>query len=214
MNNSRPTKNLLYEKIYEHVAEKIQLGEFKEGDKISEEELAAAMGVSRTPVREALTYLSSKGIIEKIPRRGFFIRETNKEEKEEAYQIIAYLERLAVSLAINSLDEEAYNKLRELVAKMEIAIQFKNKADYIKAQSQFHEMITDCENKTLVELLHTLKTGHIPQTYVGNSDELFESFKVSNQEHTEILNAMMDKDLKKVVALIDKHWEIQFENLL
>lgn len=204
----------LYEKIYEYVCEKIQNGEYKVGDRIVEEDLSKKMGVSRTPIREALAHLSSQGIIEKIPRRGFFISAVDKNKKNEIYQVIGHLEKLAVSTSINLLTEEDYNKLREVIAKMDIAIKFKNFSDYTKAQKEFHEIICRCDNQTLMDLINSLKISHIPQTYIGSDEKLFKSFEYCNEEHKQILEALIDKDLVKLFKLIDEHWQIKFENLV
>ncbi len=200
-------KSLLKDKIYAYVAENVQNGVFTPGIKICEDTIASSLKVSRTPVREALTQLAYEGIVEKIPRRGFFVTKVDRTKSVEVFEVIGHLDMLVAQLAHPHLDETDYKKMRELIAKMDLSIRFENYADYSKNQNEFHEAYASkCPNKTLVSTLNSLMFSHIPHTYTGSGSELFEHNRICNKEHEEMLTAFQGQDLQHLGEIVKDHW--------
>lgn len=202
--------SLLKDKIYNYVTTNVQNGIFKPGSKLNEEAISNAVNVSRTPVREVLTQLASEGYIEKHPRRGFYVREWSKKEKVETYEVIGSLDFLCAKKAIHYLEEKDFQLMRESIAKMDISIQFQNYSDYVKSQSIFHSVyIEKCQNEVLIEIINNLRKSPMPVTYSSAElydDALFQLFALNNQQHKEILDALVSKDLSMLEKLILDHW--------
>jgi DNA-binding GntR family transcriptional regulator len=129
----------LRDQIYSYLSTQVQEGKYKPGNKINELEISKRLDVSRTPVREALTQLSSEGLIVKIPRRGFFVRNYNATDKGEVYTVIACLDELAARLAADRLTGADYLKLEELTEKIDLSIKYRNYDDYVYNQNCFHD---------------------------------------------------------------------------
>lgn len=200
-------KELLKKKIYDYVATNVQSGYFAPGAKICEETLAKELNVSRTPVRDALSQLSFEGVVEKIPHRGFFVRNATPEKLNELYQVIGHLDKLVASLACAYMDEKDYRKMQEIIDKMDLAIRYENFPDYSQNQNFFHSVYSEkCPNKTLCLKLNELTHNHIPHTYTGSGSELYKYCDLCNKEHKQILDSFMSKDYVRLQELIVEHW--------
>lgn len=200
----------LKEEIYNYIKENIFLGRLLPNEKITEEPIASCFGVSRTPVREVLTQMASEGMIIKIPRKGFYVRKTTPEEKIETYEVIACLDILCAEKAMNHLDENDILKLKETVAKMEVAIQYHNFSDYIKSQIDFHNIyIEKCGNKVLINTINGILNNTVDKTFTFEhlDDHSFELLAKSNQEHKLIITCFIEKNKTKLSEIIMEHWK-------
>lgn len=218
MENKEKNGSLLKDQIYKYVTINVQDGVFKPGSKLNEEAISSALKVSRTPVREVLTQLASEDYIEKLPRRGFFVRGWTMEEKREAYEVIGALDFLCAKKAMEFLDEKDYKLMRESIAKMDLAIEFQNYPDYVKNQLLFHSVyIEKCRNKVLIKTIDHLRNSPMPVTYSSQEQHdliLFQLFASNNQQHKEILEAMISRDLVRLETLILDHWNEYNANYL
>ena len=197
----------LRDTVYEYVAKNVQNGVYTPAVKISEESVARDLGVSRTPVRAALSQLALEGVVEKIPRRGFFVKKPDSETSKEIFAVLGYLDRRAAELVCPVLTVDDYHRMEECIAKMDVAITFTNFSDYSVNQNLFHSTYADkCPNQTLLVLLRSLMFSHIPHTYVGSSDDLFQCFARCNQQHRLILAAFKKKELPHLGQLVEEHW--------
>jgi DNA-binding GntR family transcriptional regulator len=99
--------------------------------------------------------------------------------------------------------------MREYIAKMDVAIEFKNYTEYVKTQLKFHYVyIEKCQNQVLIKNIEKLLYSPMPVTYSLKlpNDELFELFHQCNIDHKEMLQSFMDKDMKRLEELITRHW--------
>jgi DNA-binding GntR family transcriptional regulator len=210
------TRRLLRDKIYDYVAKNVQNGVYTPEVKIIEESVAGDLGVSRTPVREALSQLALEGIVEKIPRRGFFVKKPESKKSKEVFEVLGYLDRRVAELVCPLLTQDDFLKLEEYIAKIDIAITYSNFSDYSINQNLFHEWYANkCPNRTFLDMLHSLTFSHIPHTYVGSSHDLFTCFSRCNEQHRLILDAFKKKDLPRLGALVEEHWSIiEYEQYL
>ncbi len=200
-------KDLLKEEIYQFLTEKIQSKEFSVGDKLSEVPIANALGVSRTPVREALNQLAFEGFITKIPYRGFFIKMHDLNKAMEVYETIAYVDSAVAVLACPFMHDIDYRKMSEIIAKINIAIEFENFIDYSNLQIAFHNIYADkCKNQFLKDTLYSLKFSHVPHTYMSKDKDVFKAYSLNNEEHNIILEAFKQKDLILLEKVIRSHW--------
>jgi DNA-binding GntR family transcriptional regulator len=105
------------QQAYEHIRSKLTLGLFDGGD-LSEPGLARELGISRTPVREAIRQLASEGLLEQRPKQGTFIRRPDRRELDEIYQVRILLEPFAASQAAKLFDASGLRELHTLLAGM------------------------------------------------------------------------------------------------
>ena len=129
------------EKTYEFLKEKVLSGRFRPGARLTEEHLAAELGVSRTPVREALHKLELEGLVRPLETRGFCVTRDSKEEIEEIFEIRMILEGYALRYVCKRVQKETLNKLDAIIEKAEKAYQDQKIDAVFKYNTQFHDTL-------------------------------------------------------------------------
>lgn len=131
------------EQTYDYIKEKILAGGFGPGERLTEEHLAAKLGVSRTPVREALHRLEQEGLIKPLEKRGFCVADDSKEEMEELFEIRSVLEGYALRCACDLVTEELLSTLDAHISDAEKALTAKNTELVFHYNTRFHDTIND-----------------------------------------------------------------------
>jgi DNA-binding GntR family transcriptional regulator len=148
----------LTEEVYEEVRRRLLSGYWSPGAFIREADLATAMGVSRTPVREALGRLASEGWVERIPHRGFQVPQRSMEELLDLYPVLQALEALAGELAFPRLDEAGLREMEEANAAFEAALERNDTFAAVELNDRYHEVLSDhCGNPVLREMLKDIR---------------------------------------------------------
>lgn len=129
------------EQTYESLKSAIFSGKYSPGERLAEEHLAKELGVSRTPVREALHKLEQDGLIEPTGGRGFCIPRDSREEIEDLFQIRTVLEGYALKLICGQVTDEQIATLEALVAKADEALQRKRIEEVFQWNTQFHDTL-------------------------------------------------------------------------
>jgi len=129
------------EKTYQHLKSNILSGHFNPGERLTEEHLARKLGVSRTPVREALHKLESEGLIKSLVTRGFIVSRDSKDEMEELFDIRAILEGYLMRMICETISEETIGQLDQFVEKAEEALRQKKIEEVFKWNTQFHDTL-------------------------------------------------------------------------
>lgn len=164
------------------------------GEALSEEKIAAAMDVSRTPVREALTILQLQGLITILPRRGSFVF---KPEKEDLHAIVEYrlrLELLASELALERAPDALEKALAKTIDTMEKARENDDTLGYANADTRFHNAFFDhCGNHFFVEA-YDIVAGRIAALRAHMSAQLGLHRQKTFQEHLTMLGAVQRRD--------------------
>ncbi|MDR1019863.1 MAG: GntR family transcriptional regulator [Synergistaceae bacterium] len=210
-----------YQIMREHVrnllAQEIQAGKLLPKDKISELKVCEALGISRTPAREALLQLASEGVLEYTPRKGFRVKEFSPGEKMEVYAAIEVLDALAGKLAVEHADDRMIRSMNKYVDMIDIAIKYRNYPDYCALQKKFHDIYRDqCGNSVVRKLLSGLLEGFVPHTYsAGDEDKLFEVFKELNDDHRHIVSLFKKKDAEGLFNFLMKtHWSTRHSEMI
>jgi DNA-binding GntR family transcriptional regulator len=152
----RINQKSLAEHIVEDLEQQIIAGVLKPGQRIIEEALCKAYGVSRSPVREAFHLLESQGFAVREPRRGISVAKITPQEAEHIYRIRASLEGLAMSLAVQNQTPEFLKKLKDLHQQMIRAAEMQTRSTYHKLNQKFHEMIINaCNSPRLIQLIRS-----------------------------------------------------------
>ena len=128
-------------KVYEHLKTSILSGLLSPEERLTEEHLAEMLGVSRTPVREALYKLESEGLIQQLETRGFIVSGDSKEEVEELFEIRAVLEGYALRITSARITEESLQQLNESIKKAEVALKAHQINDVFKWNTRFHDTL-------------------------------------------------------------------------
>ncbi|WP_457633660.1 GntR family transcriptional regulator [Oceanithermus desulfurans] len=148
--------NLVREAAYERLKRRILEGVLRPGARLSEPALAQALGVSRTPVREALQRLSQEGLVELRPGRGARVRVLSPREVEEVYEVRALIEGEAAARAAGRCDEAGLHRLEAALDALETADP-DDFAAQIAADERFHALLVAASgNRVLEQVFHDL----------------------------------------------------------
>jgi DNA-binding GntR family transcriptional regulator len=192
--------------VTERIRAAIQDGEFKLGEALSELKLAAALGVSRTPVREALNVLQLQGLIEIRPQAGSFVFMPSEEDVGEICVFRRLMETNALRLSFARRREETLIQLRNAVEAMERAQDAGDRLAMARADTAFHQCIAENSGNVYLINAYALISGRIAalRTYnVINSDPLRRSKAMT--EHRAMVAALAKGDLERAEVILDEH---------
>jgi len=205
--NSKPINRFsMREEVYSTLLNWIMEGELRPGEKILDKDLAEKMGVSRTPVREALRRLEDKDLVESSANRWTRVAEVSIEETEMLYPIIWTMEELAVAQAIGNLLEKDFSKMENAITALGKALEDGDPVKASRSDAQFHDVyIERSNNHHLINILKDLKIKcrRLEVTYF----EGCACAKDSLEEHNRILDALRAKDVALVQSLIRFNWQ-------
>lgn len=205
----------LSDQVYEYIFRKIRIGDLKDGDKIEENSLIDELGISRTPIREALIQLTSDHLLENRPRKGYYVKLSNSKEISELWDIISVLDSHAIELAIvnDSIDNEKIEHLTNCLSEIDNAITCRDYESYYKWQEEFHmTYLSNCGNEVLEKEMKMLLKRTLRMTYYSqDKDILFDILKKSNAQHKQILEAIKNHDAKKAKSIVMEHWGCTLE---
>lgn len=213
IDSSELSKNSLSEHVFKVLEEEILNGGFQPGDSLPEMKLSCELGVSRTPVREAISKLELEGLVKTIPNKGSVVVGISQKDIEDIYTIRMYIEGLAARWCAENISEEDLLKLRNVVELEEFYVK---QGDIIQAwqlDTRFHEIIYKSSKSHVLN--HTLSNFH---HYIQKSRELsFEKpgrAKPSVMEHRAILEAIEKHDGDLAGKLTFEHIKNAKENLM
>ena len=193
----------LADQVFERLEAEILSGKYQRGEVVTELQLCAELGVSRTPVREALRRLSQEHLIEDSPR-GTVVLGVVRKDFEDMCAIRLRIEGLAVRGFIDNLSEDSLRQLREAVEFQEFYLN-KSDPDHIKAMdSRFHELIyQNCGSAILCDTLSPLHKK--VQKFRRLSIEQAGRAETSVREHRAIYEAIAAKDADLAERLMNEH---------
>ena len=209
---STATKELthkpLKEEIYDALHRQIIAGKYAPGDWLRQEDIASQMGVSMTPVREALDLLVAKGIAERVPYRGVRIREMSEKDVVEAYGMRLFLEAMIAKEAALNVTSEQINNLEAIMAEMDRHVELSEMPQERQLSREFHAAIADASGNNLLIQLYAIVSNAFPdwllyEALYRKPELVSGSVAQTHDEHAAILKAFKkhDPDLAVKVSL-------------
>jgi DNA-binding GntR family transcriptional regulator len=198
------------EALIDRLRDMIVSGELPAGSKLHEIQLAERLGVSRTPLREALRGLESERLLASARNRGFWVAALNPQEVRDLYPIVWSLERLAVidSWSILRAQIDELRKQNELFRK-----NAKNSERATLYDAQFHtELTRHTTNVTLRAMIESLKTRLKRYEALYMKDRSLVA--VSSDEHEQIIAAISSGDQSAALAALERNWSFGMDALL
>ncbi len=204
---STPTleRPILRESVYQQLRDWIVQGKLEPGEQLRDQELAERLGISRTPVREALRRLEDEGLVETAKNRWTRVRPVDLKEAEQIYPIRAVLDGLALRLAFPLLDKASLSTMRKANGWLRAALKNADNPAAVEADSAFHdEYVRHCGNPELIEIIRGLRVKHyrLELTYFGSPTLGL----VSVQEHAGILEAIVASDVEAAQQRLYRHF--------
>ncbi|MCC8049647.1 MAG: GntR family transcriptional regulator [Clostridiales bacterium] len=209
MNEYLPLRDV----VFQTLRQAILRGEIRPGERLMEIHLAQKLGVSRTPVREAIRMLELEGLVTTIPRRGAVVADITVSDMEDVLEVRLALEELAVQIVCKKLTQEQLNEMKALAAGFRRTLDGDDVGECAQADMVFHEAIYNATgNKRLVQILNNLRE----QMYRYRMEYLKDksSHQVLAEEHAEILQALEERDEQRALEATRRHIARQKEHII
>jgi DNA-binding GntR family transcriptional regulator len=196
----------LREQVYEYLRNQMSRGGLQPGVFLDLNELAGRLGISRTPLREALLYLESQGFVTILPRRGFRLNALTLDDIRHYYDIIGALEATALKHAGPSLGPADFARMRQLDTAMAKAVAARSFDRYYEANLAFHDVyLRRSDNTRLVAQVHLLKQRLYDWPRRERMVQAWEQHSVV--EHEDFLQLLERGAIREAAAhLQDVHW--------
>ena len=187
--------------IADMLRDMIMTGKLKEGDKVNEGKLCETMGISKTPMREAIRVLSVEGLIRLVPNRGAFVTKPEFEEIAEMFDVMSLLEGFCAREACQKMTSRNFARLEKLHAKLEENFERHDQEEYIRTNNQYHSVVQEIAgNRTLNQIVDGLRKKIL--LYRFQSLNLPQRFASSIREHRDLLEAFRQRDHSKAETLM------------
>lgn len=191
---------------YNVLREAILTGRLPPGEHLAEEKVCSELGVSRSPLREALRRLEAEGLVSILPRRGAIVTQLTRRDLADLFAVRKSLEALAASLAAGSITEEELTALDETCEAMEQSIALQDMPSVASLNSHLHEvMVGASRNKWLGTFLASLG-DHIRRVY-SSSIQNADRARQSVAEHRALIAALRKGDAETAERLARQHVE-------
>lgn len=194
----------LGEHVFDSLKQAIIRGNMSPGEWLVESHIADTLGISRTPVREAIHKLEREGLIERQPRGGFTVLGLTRDDIEETFGIRAVLEGYAAKLAAIKHQKSELAPLERKIEEFEKSLAKKQQADLTRINTEFHDLLYALsKSPKLVHMINGLRD----QIFRFRQMILKESkmAKISNEDHKQMLEFIRKRDADGVEALVRGH---------
>lgn len=199
-NEYMPLRDLVFTTLRQAILK----GELLPGERLMEIQLAEKMGVSRTPIREAIRKLEREGLVIMVPRKGAEVAGISEKMLRDVLEVRMTLEKLALRLAFKRQGTDLIEKLEAAEQAFQDAIEGEKLIDMAEADEHFHFLIYEAaDNDKLRELLNSLKENMYRYRLEYLKDENYRRSLM--EEHNAIIEAFKANDLEKGLEVTDTH---------
>jgi DNA-binding GntR family transcriptional regulator len=154
LENYKPLREI----VFEHLREAIIKGRLRPGERLMEMQLADEMGVSRTPVREAIRKLELEGLVIMVPRRGAYVADLSIKDVAETFEIRSALEALAAALAAERITPEESEEMERILVRIGVAIEKEDLQQTVALDEEYHNLMYQASrNDKLMQILNNLR---------------------------------------------------------
>ena len=194
--------------VFNTLRQAIITGEFAPGERLMEIALANRLGVSRTPVREAIRKLELEGLVVMIPRKGAEVAKITEKDLRDVLEVRSSLEELAAELAAERMNDEVKEKLEKALKEFEEAIESDDNAAIADSDVDFHDVIFEATgNARLIQIINNLREQmyRYRLEYVKDT----EYHTVLLNEHRELAKAMVEGRKEDARKIMKRHIDNQ-----
>lgn len=191
-------------RVFNRIREDILSGKYEQNEELRENTIGTELGVSRTPVREALRQLELEGLVTMIPNKGAYVNGISEKDIHDIYVIRSYLEGLCARWACERITDECLAQLDEVVELTEFYIRKGNTEQIVELDNRFHELLYEtCDSKWLNHMLSDFH--HYVERVRRKSLADMERAETSIKEHRAIVDAMRKRDGEEAERLAHEH---------
>ncbi|MGB9812917.1 MAG: GntR family transcriptional regulator [Thermovenabulum sp.] len=209
LDNYKPLREIVFQALREAIIS----GELKPGERLMEVQLAEEMGVSRTPVREAIRKLELEGLVVMVPRKGAYVAGLSMKDAADVFEVRQSLEGLAAALAAERITDEEIEALERILLEINDAAEKNDLNLIIQKDAEFHNILFKASrNDKLVQIINNLKE-QIDRFRI-QSFENPGRLKKLVEEHKKIVEAISERNVEKAKKLAEEHIEKVENNVM
>ena len=204
LNRTRRVRKSYAEQVYDYIKGLILSGELRQGDKVVEDKIAERFGVSRTPIREALTRLQAYGLVHLEPRSYAEVVSIGKQQAHDIAELRLVLERAAFRLLCATKAGDALQQLHRIAQVARDALLRRDKAGYFEADSEFHQTAADYSGNSALADMYRQFDGKVQLLRIAQ-DVPFERLEVYMRQHFDIVELLRDQQCASIDELLHSH---------
>lgn len=202
-NHSKSVRLTAKDNAYNQIQQWIIDGTLLPGEKLNDTELAQALGVSRTPVRESLQILEMEGFVKMYPGKATQVTEIERESINDLLPPLAALQVLATKLAGAHMKDSTIQELEDINRRFEIAIRQESYYAALKIDETFHQVLVDAaDNPYITQMVRSLQ-AHVRRHFFHNAIVLTEE---SITEHKQVIQHLKDRKADQAAEIMEKNW--------
>jgi DNA-binding GntR family transcriptional regulator len=205
-------RRTLHEEVASRVRDMIIEGHLPAGARLNETELGLQLGVSRTPLREAIKTLASEGLIELVPAKGATVRRFSRDDVRHMLEAIKALEQFAGRLACQRASRDEIDAILELHRTMLVRYRSRNRLAYYKLNQAIHTAIVRCAHSPTIAEMHDILQARLKRIrYIGNSEP--EKWAAAVAEHEAMAAALAKRDGTALANVLGLHMDRTLERV-
>ncbi len=206
------SRRSLHDELVGRVRDMIIDGQLPPGTRIHEGQLGEALGVSRTPLREALKFLASEGLIELVPGRGALVRKLTPGDVRNMLDVLIALETLAGRLACARASDADIGKVRVLHDEMMRFYEARDRLEYYKRNQAIHSAIARLSQNDVLAAMHESIQQRLKRVrFIGNEEPA--KWEGAVAEHEEMIAALEARDGGRFAEILARHLEQTWERV-
>lgn len=199
--------------VFKTLRKAVLQGDLKPGERLMEVDLATRMGVSRTPIREAIRMLELEGLVIMVPRCGARVAQITFQNLKDVLEVREALEELAISLACQRISSQKLEELREATDKFEQTVKNGNDVKIAQADVRFHDIIVEASgNEKLKQMVLNLSEQVYRYRYEYVKDVTIHAELV--REHRDMLESIEAGNIEKAVSTVKGHIDKQRQAII
>lgn len=201
---TRITRVTLHDAVLNQLRDMIIEGQLKPGTRINEGQVGAMLGVSRTPLREAIKTLASEGLVEIIPAKGAIVRRFTEGDIREILEVLKALEQAAARLACKGASDAVIGEIKALHDEMLRLYVARNRLNYFKLNQAIHSAMVRASGNSVLAQTHEQLQARIKRIrFIGN--ETPERWAAAVAEHDEMMVALLARDGERLSEILGRH---------
>ena len=201
--STRPVAGTAEEEAYTYLQQALRVGRYKPGDRLIPEEIAAEIGMSRMPVREAFRRLAADGLVTLRPNRGCVVAGLTLDELNETFEIRSVLEGLAVRIVVPRLTQENFEELDRLLLRMERAGE-SGSGDWVLRHQEFHAFLFGMSERP--KLIRQIAALHVAiEPYMRIWFDYVDKPLSAREEHQNLLDVLKSGDGAEAERVMQEH---------
>lgn len=203
VNHTKPVRTTAKLHAFNQLQQWIIDGTLQPEEKLNDNELAQALGVSRTPIRESLQLLESQGFVTMQPGRATQVTAVEKEDINNLLPPLSVLQALAAELAVANMNEEVLKLLEEKNSEFADALQQKEFSTALRVDEEFHQIIVDTANNPYIHSMVEMLQAHVRRLFYYEKIILRE---YSVEQHANLIRAFREKNTKELAEVMRSNW--------